>query len=372
MAKSNQMMKDRGYKNDPIASWPFTVFTDGNRWPHTIFPTVPSLFFDRWEEGKLAKIDESWMSLVGPLVRCNMGGPTLPDKAPDLAVWLDAGTKPCIYVAFGTLVIMNQDLVSRLCAALLPQAHLDAPSAAKWRVLWALRREFWDLVPKAARESDLLRLEHFAPQVEILQSKKVFMMVSHHGQNSTTECLLAGKPMVGLPFFSDQHHWARIVQRAGISIKLNKNAPTSDILKAIEDIATNPKYGEAARALSADLQRGRPAAEQIDQLMCTFIAREVELKRKRTTSLNSGRAASSSSVAASGHLDHRAQGSVRLVTLLAALCTVSLLPRALRAKRLTPAGFAAVLGTVALVCNALNLRRHLSTFIRNAIAGGKW
>jgi len=362
MARSTKMMEDRGYRNDPTASRPFTLFSDGNRLPHTIFPTVPSLFFDRWEEGEPARI-ESWMSLVGPLVRSDPGSAALRDEAPELADWLE-GDCPCVYVSFGTLVTLSSDFVSRLCAALLPQGHLDAPSSASWRVLWSLRREFWDLVPDAARESGLLRLEPFVPQEQVLQTEQVCMMVSHHGQNSTTECLVAGKPMVGLPFFTDQHHWARVVERSGASIRLDKSTPSSAILQAIEEILANPQYTKAAQKLSAELRSGRPAAEQISDSLQAAVSREVA-KRTAAAQPGPGRAAPAGGVARVG------QPRQHPGALAAALLTALLLRRALRARRPTPASLLSMLGALALLGHALNVRGQLASLLRSLLARGK-
>ena len=75
-------------------------------------------------------------------------------------------------------------------------------------------------------------MRDFLPQVALLE--RAALLVTHGGNNSVTEALTAGVPMVVLPFSTDQFAGAAAVEAAGLGAALDPNTATSaDLASAV-------------------------------------------------------------------------------------------------------------------------------------------
>ncbi|MBA3288679.1 MAG: glycosyltransferase family 1 protein [Acidimicrobiia bacterium] len=140
---------------------------------------------------------------------------------PASAAWLDAGHgEPFVYVSFGTFLSARQDVLARVVAAL---RSIDARVALSLGVA----------DPTAlGRMPDTWLVAPVLPQVALLAYAGA--VVTHGGNNTVSESLAAGRPMVVLPFSTDQFSTASDLERTGHAVVADPNTATvADIARAI-------------------------------------------------------------------------------------------------------------------------------------------
>ena len=111
----------------------------------------------------------------------------------------------------------------------------------------------------------------FLPQPALLPLADV--VITHAGNNTTTECFHFGKPMVALPLFWDQYDNAQRVHETGFGIRLpTYEFEDADLLGALERLLVNEELG-ARMASVAGRVRSSPGTEKaaglIEQLART-------------------------------------------------------------------------------------------------------
>ena len=100
----------------------------------------------------------------------------------------------------------------------------------------------------------------FLPQVAVL--RRAAVLVTHGGNNSVTEALTAGVPMVVLPFSTDQFAGAAAIEAAGLGVACDPNLVTAaDVGAAVRDVLDGPAP-DLARTIGKELRRapGRDVA----------------------------------------------------------------------------------------------------------------
>jgi zeaxanthin glucosyltransferase len=157
----------------------------------------------------------------------------------DVQAWLDADDRPLVYVSFGSFLSARGDVLATVLTAL---RSLDVRVA----VATGSARDL-----PAPGQGWLVR--DFLPQPAVLA--RAALAVTHGGNNSVTEALTFGVPMLVLPFSTDQFAGAAAVERNGLGAALDPNrAAATAVIDAIRDILTGPpakaaaKLGEQLRA----------------------------------------------------------------------------------------------------------------------------
>lgn len=185
-------------------------------------------------------------------------GSAVREEAPDPEVeqWLAASTGPFVYVSFGSFLSVRSDVLARVSGALKVLGLRAAVALGS-----ADRASVGDLP-----EGWLVR--EFLPQVRLLGSAAA--AVTHGGNNSVTEAMTAGVPLLVLPFSTDQFAGAAALERAGFGVALAPNeASVDDLADGLRRVLALPR--ERLDALSADL-RQRPGSVRAFEAVNSRIA----------------------------------------------------------------------------------------------------
>jgi MGT family glycosyltransferase len=150
------------------------------------------------------------------------------------------GDGPLVYLSLGSLGSADVELMQRLIDTL---AGLDD---ARVVVSLGPQHEFLRLPAGFAGEE-------YLPQTEVLRHADA--VITHGGNNTVTECLHFGAPMVVLPLFWDQHDNAQRVDECGLGIRLDTYGhEPGELARAVRAVLADGALHARLRAISARLQ----------------------------------------------------------------------------------------------------------------------
>jgi UDP:flavonoid glycosyltransferase YjiC (YdhE family) len=124
-----------------------------------------------------------------------------------------------IYLSLGSLGSADVDLMRRLVSVLAETPHRYIVSKGPQHAEYELASNMWGA--------------EFLPQTSIIPL--VDLVITHGGNNTTTEAFHFGKPMVVLPLFWDQYDNAQRVDETGFGVRLPTYAFAPDDLRAAID-----------------------------------------------------------------------------------------------------------------------------------------
>ncbi len=159
-----------------------------------------------------------------------------------------------VYLSLGSLGSADVELMRRLVEVLSESPHRFIVSKGPQHTEFDLASNMWgaELVPQPA----------ILPHVDLV--------ITHAGNNTTTEALHHGKPMIALPLFWDQYDNAQRIAEVGVGMRLSTYAFAADeLLGAVDrllgDAAVRERAVAIGRRLQADPGRIR-AATLIERL----------------------------------------------------------------------------------------------------------
>jgi MGT family glycosyltransferase len=164
-----------------------------------------------------------------------------PDEEVD--AWLAREGTPVVYVSLGSFLSVRSDVLARVAEALRGLEVRVALAAGS-----TSRDDLGPIPP-----SWLVRPE--LPQVTILG--QAALAVSHGGNNSVTEAMAAGVPLLLLPLSTDQFAGAAGIEAVGLGVALDPNAATPAQLRTAAEylLALPPDASARLAGLSRDLTR---------------------------------------------------------------------------------------------------------------------
>jgi MGT family glycosyltransferase len=180
---------------------------------------------------RAAALGPSWQNLEAS-VRTTDAAWSLPEP-------LASGEGPLVYLSLGSLASGDLELMRGLVGAL---------AGSPYRVV----------VSKGPQHEQLelganLVGEEFLPQTSILPL--VDLVITHGGNNTVTESLYFGKPMVVLPVFWDQYDNAQRIQETGFGIRLDTYGhDPPELLAAIDRLLGDADLARRRAALSRRLR----------------------------------------------------------------------------------------------------------------------
>ncbi|HET7094214.1 MAG TPA: nucleotide disphospho-sugar-binding domain-containing protein, partial [Thermomicrobiales bacterium] len=153
---------------------------------------------------------------------------------------------PLLYVSLGSLGSAEPELMGRL---------IDLLGRSSYRAIVSLGPQAGriDLPPNVWGEE-------FLPQPSIMPL--VDAVITHGGNNTVTECMHFGKPMLALPLFWDQHDNAQRVAETGFGHRLAPYAfSDADFFQAVDDLLTDDDRRARLTAAARRIQGGSGTAK---------------------------------------------------------------------------------------------------------------
>ena len=160
-----------------------------------------------------------------------------------------AGPGPLLYLSLGSLGSADVGLMQRL---------IDTLGATEYSVIVSLGPQHEEL-----RLAPNMSGAEFLPQPAILP--EVDLVITHGGNNTVTESLHFGKPMVVLPLFWDQHDNAQRMDELGLGRRLDtyRHDPV-ELVDAIESLLADSELPRRLSAISARLEADPGTAKAAD------------------------------------------------------------------------------------------------------------
>jgi MGT family glycosyltransferase len=162
-----------------------------------------------------------------------------------------AGPGKVVYLSLGSLGSADTNLMTRL---------IDMLGATSHRVIVSMGPQH-----KALRLHENMVGAEFLPQTTILPL--VDLVITHGGNNTVTESLYFGKPMIVLPLFWDQHDNAQRVQETGFGVRLDSyRFRDEELLGGIDRLLADRKLTDRLQRMARRLQ-AKPGTAQAAEMI---------------------------------------------------------------------------------------------------------
>lgn len=164
------------------------------------------------------------------------------DEAFEVPETLRNGEGALIYLSLGSLGSADVELMRRLVEVLSPMPH-------RFIVSKGPRHEHYEL-------ADNMWGDQQVPQTNVIP--QCDLVITHAGNNTTTEALHFGKPMIALPLFWDQYDNAQRIDETGFGVRLDTYRFTDDQMHdTIEQLLGDAALRDRAAAAGTTIRARR-------------------------------------------------------------------------------------------------------------------
>ena len=173
------------------------------------------------------------------------------DGTEDVPDEITRGEGHLVYLSLGSLGSADVELMRRLVDVLSSSPHRFIVSKGPQADQYTLADNMWGA--------------EFLPQPALMPI--VDAVITHGGNNTTTECFHFGKPMVVLPLFWDQYDNAQRVHETGFGVRLpTYSFEDHELLDAVERMLAATDL-QARMRLIADRIQGAPGPVRVADLI---------------------------------------------------------------------------------------------------------
>jgi glucuronosyltransferase len=157
----------------------------------------------------------------------------------DIQNFLDSAKDGAILFSMGSIIQAVQWPVEKR------EAFIKAFGKLKQKVIWKYEN---DTLPN---KPDNVMISPWIPQRDILAHPNIKLFITHGGLLGTTEAVVEGIPVLGIPVLGDQmmNMAKAVTQEYGLKVDL-KELSEQKLTEALAELLANPKYSENVKALS--------------------------------------------------------------------------------------------------------------------------
>lgn len=158
----------------------------------------------------------------------------------DLQVFLDSATDGVILFSMGSIIQATQWPEDTR------EAFVKAFGKLKQKVLWKYESETLPNKPEN------VMISPWIPQRDILAHPNVKLFITHGGLLGTTEAIVEGVPVLGIPIFGDQKMNMAKAESRGYGLQISTNEISKGgLLEVLNEILSNPKYSVNAKTIAS-------------------------------------------------------------------------------------------------------------------------
>jgi glucuronosyltransferase len=157
----------------------------------------------------------------------------------DIQEFLDSATDGVILFSMGSIIQGKDWEPSKR------EAFVKAFGKLKQKVLWKYENE---TLPK---KPENVMIRSWIPQRDVLAHPNVELFITHGGLLGTTEALVEGVPVLGMPVYGDQNMNMLKAEQFGYGILMEIDEITENLVdKNLNTLLNNKKYSKNAKEIS--------------------------------------------------------------------------------------------------------------------------